>query len=310
MNVRRMRTTRSGDATVRPQEQQNKSGINGCEQEKLAIKKLGRPTPHINLTQLAKTRTRQFTRKFNLDTYTRYKWLCGCDVRHALFCFPCVLFGGEYSWTRSGMVDLNHLSERIKKHETSALHVKNNLRLVILDRPRVGSKPGSAALTEAYPHLREVENYLEKTTLATPDRDSNPDLLVIGSQVFYESDAIDHAATKAVHTGHLFRYFFLLFSHFLYIMSKRGKYKTLSLQEKRTLLSRIESGIPLKDIVNEFGIGKSTFYDIKNNRIWHQETKPKYRITGNDIIGTVVGSCRQHPAGVKFIELSKNIPER
>nr|CAD7587623.1 unnamed protein product [Timema genevievae] len=52
---------------------------------------------------------------------------------------------------------------------------------------------------EAYPHLRgrRVENQFEKH-LGTPDRDSNLDLPVIGSLVYYKSSALDHEATEAV----------------------------------------------------------------------------------------------------------------
>nr|CAD7442376.1 unnamed protein product [Timema bartmani] len=38
---------------------------------------------------------------------------------------------------------------------------------------------------------------LEKTTLSTPSQDSNLDLLFIGSLVYCESSALDHAATEA-----------------------------------------------------------------------------------------------------------------
>ncbi|CAG2053297.1 unnamed protein product [Timema podura] len=45
-----------------------------------------------------------------------------------------------------------------------------------------------------------VENYFEKTTLSTPNRDSNLTLPIIGSLVVYcENSALDHEATKAAH---------------------------------------------------------------------------------------------------------------
>lgn len=49
-------------------------------------------------------------------------------------------------------------------------------------------------------------------------------------------------------------------------MSKRGKYTTLNLEEKVKVLSRIEAGQSLKSVMDEFGISKSTFYDIKKNK--------------------------------------------
>ncbi|OWK11541.1 hypothetical protein Celaphus_00006843, partial [Cervus elaphus hippelaphus] len=49
-------------------------------------------------------------------------------------------------------------------------------------------------------------------------------------------------------------------------MNKRGKYTTLNLEEKMKVLSRIEAGRSLKSVTAEFGISKSTFYDIKKNK--------------------------------------------
>uniref|UniRef100_M3Z8K7 Tigger transposable element derived 7 n=1 Tax=Mustela putorius furo TaxID=9669 RepID=M3Z8K7_MUSPF len=49
-------------------------------------------------------------------------------------------------------------------------------------------------------------------------------------------------------------------------MNKRGKYTTLNLEEKMKVLSRIEAGRALKSVMDEFGISKSTFYDIKKNK--------------------------------------------
>lgn len=49
-------------------------------------------------------------------------------------------------------------------------------------------------------------------------------------------------------------------------MNKRGKYTTLNLEEKMKVLSRIEAGRSLKNVMDEFGISKSTFYDIKKNK--------------------------------------------
>nr|CAD7453556.1 unnamed protein product [Timema tahoe] len=42
-----------------------------------------------------------------------------------------------------------------------------------------------------------MENHFRKFKLKSPDRDSNLDLPVIGSLIYCESSALDHAATKA-----------------------------------------------------------------------------------------------------------------
>nr|CAD7398316.1 unnamed protein product [Timema cristinae] len=49
-----------------------------------------------------------------------------------------------------------------------------------------------------YPHFRRgrVENHLVKTTISRPNRDSNLNLPVIGSEFYCKSSVLDHAATE------------------------------------------------------------------------------------------------------------------
>jgi hypothetical protein len=39
-----------------------------------------------------------------------------------------VFFGGENNWTVTGIRDLKHLSERVKKHEAYAAHIENDVK--------------------------------------------------------------------------------------------------------------------------------------------------------------------------------------
>nr|CAD7461643.1 unnamed protein product [Timema tahoe] len=57
-----------------------------------------------------------------------------------------------------------------------------------------------AEIKEVYPYLRgrRFENYLIKATLSTANRDSNPNLPVIGRVVYWESDALDYSTTETV----------------------------------------------------------------------------------------------------------------
>jgi len=106
--------------------------------EKNYIKTLGRPMPDLKLTQVIKKKTRQFTRTFTNDIYTKYNnWLCGYDKRNAVFCFPCLLFGGELVWTKTGMRDLNHLNDRMKKHDLTVKHMNNTLNLATLGKTNI-----------------------------------------------------------------------------------------------------------------------------------------------------------------------------
>ena len=39
------------------------------------------------------------------------------------------MLNGEEAWTKSGIIDLKHLSERIAKHEAPCVHITNKLQL-------------------------------------------------------------------------------------------------------------------------------------------------------------------------------------
>jgi hypothetical protein len=94
--------------------------------------------PDLKLIQIIIKKTHQFTRSFTIDTYTKYdNWLYGCDKRNAVFCFPCLLFGGEMVRTKTGMTDLNHLNDRMKKHNLTVKLMNNTLNLVTLGKTNV-----------------------------------------------------------------------------------------------------------------------------------------------------------------------------
>ena len=114
------------------------------DEEKLKVKELGRPLPDINIVQTVTTGKRQFKRIFRKELYNNHDWLCGCEIKNALFCFPCILFGGEQSWTKAGVTDINHLCSSIKKHESSAVHLKNVLKLTLYGKVNVASQLNSA----------------------------------------------------------------------------------------------------------------------------------------------------------------------
>ena len=66
----------------------------------------------------------RFNRSFKAEYYEKTNWLCGCDKRNSLFCFPRLLFGGN-PWTKFGMKDINHLAEKIRNHQATSIHIKN-----------------------------------------------------------------------------------------------------------------------------------------------------------------------------------------
>lgn len=129
-------------------------------EEKLEIKRLGRPTPSLNICQEIKSKSRNFVRKFNPDIYNKNDWICGCSERNALFCFPCLLFGGgrEEAWVKKGVTDINHLHDRIKKHENSSIHITNVLNLSILGNTNIAAQLDSSYRRTIELHNQKVTN--------------------------------------------------------------------------------------------------------------------------------------------------------
>lgn len=121
--------------------------------EKLSIKLIGRPKPDLQINQNCTVKNKCVKRKFNPAIYAKHDWLCGCDIRNALFCFPCLLFGGEISWTQNGVTDLKHLSEKIHKHTASLGHKNSVMDLAVLGMQDIRSR-----LSSAYTHQIELHN--------------------------------------------------------------------------------------------------------------------------------------------------------
>ena len=99
-------------------------------EERLTIKILGRTMPTVKIVQSVKCKSRSFNRTFKPDIYDKHRWLCGCDDKNAFFCFPCLRFDGEDLWTKNGKIDLNHLLDKVRKHENLKTHMKNELSIV------------------------------------------------------------------------------------------------------------------------------------------------------------------------------------
>nr|XP_021325593.1 zinc finger MYM-type protein 1-like [Danio rerio]XP_021329268.1 zinc finger MYM-type protein 1-like [Danio rerio]XP_021330174.1 zinc finger MYM-type protein 1-like [Danio rerio] len=102
------------------------------DEEKKRIKELGPDRPSLQIQQQSSDRGRAYTRGFSSTCYDKRSWLAGCDVSHAFYCFPCLLFqspGTETLWTTTGVRDLKHLSEKCKRHESSRSHLDNAMRL-------------------------------------------------------------------------------------------------------------------------------------------------------------------------------------
>lgn len=127
-------------------------------QEKINIKLEGRPTPPLEISQRApSSSSRGYTRHFNQHLYKTNLWLCGCSAKNALFCFPCLLFGGDTSWTKSGIKDLNHINRNIERHEKSQLHLNNMVNLSLLGTADIASQLDSGYRLSIARHNEKVK---------------------------------------------------------------------------------------------------------------------------------------------------------
>lgn len=86
-------------------------------EEKIKLKQDGRPLPDISIEKEGSSRGKQYKRQFNCEVYARNDWICGCNKKNALFCFPCILFGGDKSWTQIGVTDLKHFTFKSKNQK-------------------------------------------------------------------------------------------------------------------------------------------------------------------------------------------------
>ncbi|XP_077294844.1 zinc finger MYM-type protein 1-like [Arctopsyche grandis] len=123
-------------------------------QEKLVIKSLGRLTPDLIINRVSKSRKVNYERRFNSKYYNQHDWLTGCPEKNAFFCFPCLLYGNEYLWTKLGVTDINHLTSILYKHERNSVHLRSVCKLGLLGTADIN--------TGAYIGRQEINKHNEK----------------------------------------------------------------------------------------------------------------------------------------------------
>lgn len=128
-------------------------------EEKLLVKELGPDKPEINISQQTKEKDKLYKRSFCRSWFNRKTWLTGCGEANALFCFPCILFKSDKcdsTWTKTGLTDLKHLSERIKKHERSKVHMENCVKLAVLGKISIATQLDDGHRIAVRRHNEEV----------------------------------------------------------------------------------------------------------------------------------------------------------
>ncbi|KAJ1203148.1 hypothetical protein NDU88_006942 [Pleurodeles waltl] len=126
-------------------------------EDKLRVKALGPENPDIHIEQSAKDRGKGYTRRFARTWFDKMEWLTASSSKNALFCFPCLLFGGEVSWTRTGVTDLKHLAEKIKRHDSSESHLTNVLKLSLFGKSNIALQLNEVYSKGVIKHNEEVD---------------------------------------------------------------------------------------------------------------------------------------------------------
>ena len=128
-------------------------------EEKLNIKSAERPKPNLLITNVKKYKTRDHKRTFKIETYEKGDWLCGCNVSNSLYYFPYLSFASidQTEWTKSGVKDLIHLAEKIKKHQSSKAHLSAKLRFNLLGIQDIRQQLNSAFRLSIEKHNEQVK---------------------------------------------------------------------------------------------------------------------------------------------------------
>nr|CAD7394443.1 unnamed protein product [Timema cristinae] len=125
-----------------------------------------------------------------------------------------------------------------------------------LSSTRLARQPTTPPRREVSPHLREgiVENYSGNATLSITDRDSDSNLLIIGSPVYCKSEALDHVAAELGYT------------------QQRQKYAALSTYVCNRLHITRRAEVPVREQQlpksgPETSLWNQLVWDVRNNSI-------------------------------------------
>lgn len=113
-------------------------------ERRLEKKESGRPKPKMNLKQTTKDRGKDIQRYFKDSMYNLCDWICGCNVKNAFFCYPCLLFSNDVIWAKNGVTDIKHLKVKITKHASSATHINSSMSYATLGRVDIRQQLDSA----------------------------------------------------------------------------------------------------------------------------------------------------------------------
>ncbi|XP_060796869.1 uncharacterized protein LOC132899184 isoform X2 [Neoarius graeffei] len=129
---------------------------------KLATKQAGPPSTKSKHKTNFDKGGKSYTRGFTSTWSQRKSWRAGCKDASAVFCYPCLLFhpgGGSTdntAWMVTGVSDMHHLSEKIKKRESSKIHMGSCLKFSAFGRVNIATQPDEGYRLAVRRHNDEV----------------------------------------------------------------------------------------------------------------------------------------------------------
>lgn len=135
--------------------------------EKMQVIEAGQP----KLPLIISNKLKRCTRHFSTKIYDSENWFCGCRYFNKLFCWPCLLFGGERSvWNTTGYDDLNNIYRSAKRHNDSASHIASQKTLHLFGKSQriefslSNQRLGIEKYNEQVRKNREIIGYLIDVT--------------------------------------------------------------------------------------------------------------------------------------------------
>jgi hypothetical protein len=131
-------------------------------EERKEIKQLGPPRPNLKICKQNLIKGKIVVRNFNRGMYNNASWLCACDVRvsNSFYCFVCLVMGSadcDPACVQTGVTDLKHLSQKVKKHVISQKHLFYSVEFGILSNTDLRNQLSGVYRLEIQKHNEKVE---------------------------------------------------------------------------------------------------------------------------------------------------------
>lgn len=101
-------------------------------ENKRQIKARGRPVPDLDIKCSSQSHGKAYVRKFQVEWYNSWNFLCGCADRNLLFCFLCLLFINKGTWAKDGFRAISRMKEKCEKHAASKEQLNSVIDLKLL----------------------------------------------------------------------------------------------------------------------------------------------------------------------------------